>query len=199
MANLCHRGTGCALKLLALPAVGGAQQGQFVAPAPATAAGNAYGCIPWRRQVGQLQSGAIGVAQIQGQALQGLVCGHAHHVHGLQASAVGADQNVLAVIQRPALALRPLHGQRAGTATPGAAGFPDMQLVALLLQRCGGSHAGPAPTNDGNAQRCVACHGYMRPKACIFHASHSLRSGVRPMRWCKTWKFSASISRSKVR
>ena len=46
---------------------------------------------------------------------------------------------------------------------------------------CGG-HAGPAATDDGNL------HGrdYMRPRACIFQTSQSLRSGVRLMRWCRT-------------
>ena len=39
----------------------------------------------------------------------------------------------------------------------------------------------------------------MRPRACTFQASHSLRTGVRLMRWFRTWKFSASISRSSVR
>ena len=41
------------------------------------------------------------------------------------------------------------------------------------------------------------CH--ILPSACTFHASHSLRSGVRLMRCCSTWNFSCSISVSKVR
>ena len=32
-----------------------------------------------------------------------------------------------------------------------------------------------------------------------FHASQNLRSGVRLVRWCSTWKLSRSISRSSVR
>ena len=54
-------------------------------------------------------------------------------------------------------------------------------------------------------QRCFCTRtstqwrAYIRPSACTRHASHSLRSGVRRTRWCSTWKFAASISRSKVR
>ncbi len=39
VAYTCHGGIGCALKLLALPALGGAQQRQFFTPAPAPGAG----------------------------------------------------------------------------------------------------------------------------------------------------------------
>ena len=67
MADVGHRGLGLTAKAAALPAVGGAQQGQFFAPAPAFGAGNANGSIPWRAAMRQLQPQAIHVAQIQWQ------------------------------------------------------------------------------------------------------------------------------------
>ena len=144
-----------------------------------------------------MQPLAIGVAQIQRQALQG--CGfHADGAQQLQAGLVGTDQDVLAVVDRPVATVGCGNVQGARTAAPLAAGFPDLHLVALLLQGDGGGHAGPAAAHDGDALRLG--HGpYMRPRACIFHASHSLRSGVRAMRWCSTWNWPASISRSSVR
>ena len=44
----------------------------------------------------------------------------------------------------------------------------------------GGSQAGPAGADHGHTQRL------QRPRQCVRHAIHSLRSGVSEVRWCST-------------
>ena len=72
--------------------------------------------------------------------------------------------------------------QIASAAAQMAAGFKNCGVMAAERELYRGGHAGPAATDDGNL------HGrdYMRPSACIFQTSQSLRSGVRLMRWCST-------------
>ena len=100
---------------------------------------------------------------------------------------------MLAVVEGEGLAAIAFGRQGAGPAAQGAGGLEDGHAVPGPGRAQRGRQARPAGADDGDA------HGYMRPSACIFQASQNLRSGVSAMRWCSTWKFSASISRSSVR
>jgi hypothetical protein len=51
------------------------------------------------RPIGQLQAIAVGKAQTQGQAQQGLRRVQAYGAHQVQGFAVGAQQDVLAIVQ----------------------------------------------------------------------------------------------------
>ena len=178
--------------------MGCAQQGDPVAPGPAACAGNAQQGIPGRGKVRQLQAVAAGKAQHQRQAQQGRVNIHAHQAHQAQRGGVGTNQDVLAVVQDQGGSVGAGDGERARPPAHGACGLEYRGLVARLCGGNGRSQAGPTSADDGNVHACCGVN-YMRPRACIFQASQNLRSGVRLMRWCSTWKLSCSISRSKVR
>ena len=68
---------------------------------------------------------------------------------------------------------------------------PDLGYRAVPHGLHRRSQAGPAGADNGQI--------HSLPSACTRQASQSLRSGVRLMRWCSTWKLSRSISRSRVR
>ena len=187
LAQVGHGGLGGAFKACPVPAGGAAQQGEFFGPSPALGAGDAQQRIPGWGQIGQVQALIVAIAQIQGAAQQGVGRVDAHVPHERQAVAVSADEDVLAVVHPPHCALRPGNVQPPGATAPVAAAFKHADGVATgLRQRDGSGHAGPAAADDGGA-RCVLGGAHMRPRACIFQASHSLRRGVRPMRWCSTW------------
>jgi len=224
---LGHRVPGVAGKAGALPGVGHAQQRQPFAPGPAARAGDAEQRIPGRGQVGQAQAAAIGKAQHQGQAQQGRIDIHAHQAHQAQRFGIGTDQDVLAVVQCECGTVGRRSIQRARPPADGACRLENGDVMARLYGRHGGRHAGPAGADDGDVHGSArvekmfrrraaprrnaaplggrAPHavgnrgGHSLPRACIFQASQNLRSGVRLMRWCSTWKFSCSISRKSVR
>ena len=78
----------------------------------------------------------------------------------------------------------------------------DLRMAAEQA-RPANAVAGPAPATgvvpSGGKARSDTGGDQNLPSACIFQASHSLRSGVRAMRWCSTRKSLATISRSSVR
>ena len=113
----------------------------------------------------------------------------ADDLHQAQGLRIGADEDVLPVVER-----QPADVDAARSAA---------KLRRHLVQRDGmaaqrrfhrGRQAGPAATDDGDPQP-----GHHRPRQFVHIAIHSLRSGVSDVRWCSTWKLSASISRSSVR
>ena len=187
-AQLGHGGLRRAAKAAQAPGGGRAQQRGLVAPAPAARAGDACERIPRRREVGQAQPGAVGEGEGQRLAVEHVFRPHPHLAHEAQAFGVGADQDVLAVVQRQSVGV-----QRTGTAAHAARGLEDGGPHARCGQFNGGRQTGPAGADDGDT------HAQKRPSACIFHASQNLRSGVRLVRWFSTWKLSRSISRSSVR
>ena len=104
--------------------------------------------------------------------------------HQGQRLAIGAEQDVLAVVQRAAVDV-----DAAGAAAEGAAGFEQGGVDAGCRQFDGGGDARPAAADDGD----------LHAKAQVFQAIQSLRTGVSAMRWCRTWKLSRLISSSSVR
>ena len=89
---------------------------------------------------------------------------------------IGAEQQVLAVVDRQAGALdapRPSAGNRAG--------LEQRDLDAGVGQRDGGRAAGPAGADDRD--RAAAVHDRRE----VFQAIHSLRNGVSDVRWSSTW------------
>ena len=210
-AQVGHGGLRRAAKARQPPAHGTRQQGCTLAQAPAACGGNAGQRIQRRRPVGKAQAAAIGVGQGHGLAVQRPFRVHAHLAHEAQAFGVGTDEDVLAVVHaQRALWRVEVHAAR--TAAGLACGLVQGDVPAAARQRKGGREAGPAAAEDGGARLsgarhrgarlvfgAVSAHRAMRPSACIFQASHSLRSGGRLMRWCSTRKSSASISRSRVR
>jgi hypothetical protein len=75
---------------------------------------------------------------------------HAHLAHAAQRFGVGADEDVLAVVQHQRAAIGQRHGQRPRPAAHGARGFEDGGLVSGLGQfQCGGQ-AGPARAQNGD-------------------------------------------------
>ena len=70
---------------------------------------------------------------------------------------------------------------------------------AFYLLSKAGQNAAESNRKQARKQAARVGANQNRPSACIFQASQSLRRGVRLMRWCSTWKFSACTSSSKVR
>ena len=88
-------------------------------------------------------------------------------------------------------------------AAPGAAagrvpGFEDGDLGAGLAQGDAGRQARPAGADDRRLHRANRRTSPRPPPTQVFHASHSLRNGVREMRWCSTCQLSRSISSSSA-
>ena len=116
-----------------------------------------------------------------------LVGVNADRTHHLQCFSVSANQNVLAVVQGQALVHDP-------TRTPAhlRCGFQQTHLPALLHGMHGSGQSRPARTHDGEFFQ-------NRPNACIFQASHNLRTGVSDTRCWSTGNWAWAISCSKVR
>ena len=170
------------------PARRGGQQRQPLGPAPAPSTQH---CAYERRDgraAMQLEALAVGILQRQWQAPQQRARVGADLAHQRQRGLVGADQDVLAVVQR-----LPAHMHRAGPAAGLGCHLEHLDRVSGLARVDRRRDAGPAGADDGHAQ------GIQRPRQWVRHAIHSLRSGVSEVRWCSTRKPSASISRSSVR
>ena len=84
---------------------------------------------------------------------------------------------------------------RARARRPAAAISNSVTCVAGLrrLRTAAARPAQPAPIT------ATLHRGTQRPRQWVRIAIQSLRSGVSEVRWCSTWKPSASISRSSVR
>ena len=117
-------------------------------------------------------------------AQQQLVRIGADYAHQAQGFAVSADQNVLAVVEFDAF---DFDRTRAAAQMPCCFEYRDRDL--RLRQRDRRGHAGPAGADDGDVHTVIQ----------VFHAIHSLRTGVNAVRWVSTLQPSASISRSSVR
>ena len=117
-------------------------------------------------------------------AQQQLVRVGAYRAHQAQGFAVSADQDMLAVVECDAF---DLDRARAAAQMPRRFEYGDRDL--RLRQRDGRGHAGPAGADDGDAHAVIQ----------VFHAIHSLRTGVNAVRWVSTLQPSASISRSSAR
>ena len=98
-AQLRHAQIGCADKALRAPAPSHTQQAELVGPAPAFCGGNAPGGVKRGGPIGQGQAGAVGKGQGQRQAQKRVVGVGAHQAHQRKAGAVGADEDVLAVVE----------------------------------------------------------------------------------------------------
>src|SRR5258708_34925136 len=122
-----------------------------------------------------------GIADLERHAQQ-RAFRHADRMHHPEELGVGAYEDVLAVVERRALA-----DDAARAAAGDGAGFEYRNRDAALSQRDGGRHAGVAGTNDGYA----AIH--------VRHAIQNLRSGVSEVRCVRTWKPPRWISSSSVR
>ena len=105
MAQLGHAEPAGAIKAAPFPAQHSAQQSGFVLPLPAYGREQPDQRIERRRQVWQAQASAVGKAQCHGQAVQGLLDGHAHPAHQAKGFGVSPNQDVLAVVQVKRLAL----------------------------------------------------------------------------------------------
>ena len=127
------------------------------------------------------QGEAAGVAQLERHAQQ-RVARHADAPHEAEQLAVGADQDMLAVVQR--FALR--HDPARAPAGDGP-GLVHRDRHALRGERHRAGHAGVSGADD----RYAASH--------VFQAIHSLRSGVSEVRRSSTRKPSRSISASSAR
>lgn len=104
-------------------------------------------------------------------------------MHQSEQRRVGADQDVLAVVEIAAAgAHAPCPPARHGTR------FEDGGCDAMLRERDCRRHPGVAGADDG----------YTPARTHVFQASQSLRSGVSEVRWLSTWKPSRSISASSV-
>ena len=96
------------------------------------------------------------------------------------------------VRRSPAAAAVNGHVARAPAELRGHLEQRDFQPPAGRLDRC----CQPGPTAADHRDLAVA---HQPARQFVRMAIQSLRSGVSEMRWCKTWKPSASISRSSVR
>ena len=121
------------------------------------------------------------VADLERQAQEG-VLRHAHRAQDAPELGVGADQDVLAVIE-----LVPLGDDAPGPAARHRSRFEDGDGDAALGERHRGGHAGIpcAYDRDGTTH--------------VFQAIQNLRSGVKDVRWVSTRKPSLSISASSAR
>ena len=190
-AELRHGEPGLAGEAGAAPARGRAQQRQPFTPGPVSGAQQAGQQVQRRRGIGQAQAMSVRVVQRQGLAVQLAVHIDADEPQQPQAFGIGADQDMLPVVQPGIAPVGQLHVQAAGASARCPRGLVEGDAVAGLHAFDGRGQPGPARSNDGDV--------HTRPRACTRQASQNLRSGVSAMRWCSTAKPSRSISRSSVR
>ena len=103
-----------------------------------------------RQQVHQAVDGLARLADRV--ALQRLADGEEHHDHAC--FGVGADEDVLAVVQRGAV-----HLDAARPSTEGARGFKHGRGNAAVGKFNRGGHAGPARADDGDVGALGCVHG----------------------------------------
>ncbi|CFM06566.1 Uncharacterised protein [Bordetella pertussis] len=138
---------------------------------------------------------AVQAGQPQRPAHQQRIRVASQAAHQRQGFAIGAQQDVLAVVQVVA-ELRVDHA--AGAPAGRAPGFEHGDLGVGLAQRHAGGQAGPARSDDGDLHRASRRTRGAPPLTQVFQASHSLRTGVSEMRWCSTCQSSRSISSSSA-
>ena len=145
-----------------------------------------------RNAAGEQQAGQAGaeceparVSDLQRQPQQGCV-GYADGAHQREELGVGADEDVLPVVELVAL-----RDHSPGAAAGQRAGLEHGRGDAALGKRDGGGHPGITGPHDGNTR------GYAVTQ--VFHAIQNFRSGVSDVLRVRTWKPSRSISPSSVR
>ena len=149
-AQFRHGDSRPAAKSAEPPAACGPQQRQPVAPAPAPGAQDAGQRVPGWAAEWQGQAGVVGKAQVQRQTQQRLIGVHAHPAHQAQRFGIGADQDVLAVVDHDLASVGQRQGQRA---RPAAKGSCRLEHGDPVPGPGGGDrrrHAGPATADDSN-------------------------------------------------
>ena len=139
-----------------------------------------------RRQARRGQLHAAGEVQLQGFPLEQGFRRRADQAHQALQLGVGADQDVLAVVEGEAT-----HLDAPGAAAEGARGFEHGDGNPACRQFRGGGHAGIARADDGDS--------HFRSRNQVRQAIHSLRSGVSAMRRSSTRQPSRRISASRAR
>ncbi|KAG0913539.1 hypothetical protein G6F31_021437 [Rhizopus arrhizus] len=86
----------------------------------------------------------------------------------------------------------------AGAPARRVAGFEDGDLGAGFAQGDACRQPRPACADNRRLHRANRRTSPRPPPTQVFHASHSLRSGVSEMRWCSTCQLSRSISSSSA-
>jgi len=175
-AQLGHGAMGVASKARAAPGHGRAQQACLVAQGPAPRAQDAGQQVQRRRQAGHSEAAAVGKAKLQRRAQHGGFRRDAQFAHQAQRGAVGANEDVLSVVQRQTVngvhSARPAAGDAcglehgdlvtgthrvhcAGKAGPACADHRDLhaQLPSRQLT------AGPGPERATPAKACATASG----------------------------------------
>ena len=143
--------------------------------------------VPRCRPCGQLQSAAVRSAQSERQAAQLLFGVDADDLHQTKGFAVSTDQYVLAVVQR-----QPLVQYPTGAPTHLWRGLKQANLPTVHAGMYRSGEPRPASADDGQSLQNL-------PNACIFQASHSLRTGVNDTRCVSTGNRASAISCKSVR
>ncbi len=146
---------------------------------------------------------AVGKAQLEGHAKQKLVRVGADPPHHPQRLAIGADQDVLAVVE-----VHAVYAHAPGAAAQAARGLENGYGDAALGERDGCGEARPAGADDSYAIQSRPLTLALSPRGegkllsgdpGPRHAIQSLRTGVSAVRCLSTWKRSRAISSSSAR
>ena len=168
---LRHRDVGLDAETAGLQAAHEADGRPLFAPVEAAGEQQGEGGMQRCRQARRAHQEFAGELEAQRRALeQGIGIG-ADGAHQAQGFGVGADQDVLAVVDVEAVDFC-----CAGATAEGTRGFEDLDLMAGGSEFDGGRHPGIAGADDRELQAIYQ----------VFPASHSLRSGGSEMRWSST-------------
>ena len=126
------------------------------------------------------------MADFQRQAFEQAFRIGTNHAHQSQGLPVGADQDVLAVIER---VLLDVDAACPAAELPGGLEYADRCTGSAQFNCC--RQPGPATADDGDF--------VFQPLIHVRQAIHSLRSGVSEVRWVNTWQPSRLISSRTVR
>jgi hypothetical protein len=190
-AEVGHGAVRLAPEAHASPAGGRGEQGETLAPAPAGAPKRGDGERRHDRSPAEPQAPPVSVDEGQRAAQEGVAFGHTDVAQQAKGLDVGADTDVLPVVE---------HGAARNHVAGAAAGLRrhleqgHMGAAADRFDRRRQPRPAGADHSDARAAR-----GHYRPRQFVRMAIQSLRNGVSEMRWCRTWKPSASISRRRLR
>ena len=144
---------GLALEPGQLPAQCRRQHRRLVAHRPAAGTADAPGGVQRRRPVGQGQSSSVREAQRERQPQERGRRIDAHVLHQLQGRGVGADHDVLAVVEHQLPCVSHRHGQAAGAPAEDARTLEQRDAVARARRGDRGRQPGPAGADDGDLHR----------------------------------------------
>ena len=131
--------------------------------------------MPGRRQLCGTQAHAVRIGDLERPTHEGGVKRDAALREQIRDGGIRTDEEVLAVIERMRIAVQFEH-KPARTAAELTARFEQDRLVSRPSAGRRGRTPGPAASDHTDAQSC--CHVETQ----VFHAIHSLRSGVSAMR-----------------